>query len=163
MRFPEPLIQSVIQHAESEYPKECCGFLLGTSRDAALLTAVVPCRNIQDQLHAEDSLRYPRRARSAYFIAPEDLLSVERRTRSGDEQIRGIYHSHIDAGAYFSDEDKKMAVFEGEPVYPGVFQAVVSVLQGKAAQVKVFLWNSSKGEFGETLTIDLPLKGPSPV
>ena len=159
MRIPEPFIQSIIFHAENDYPKECCGFLLGSSDKNSLICEIVPCRNIQDDLHGQDPIAYPRSAKDGYFASPEDLLKVEKRARSEGKKIRGIYHSHIDAGAYFSEEDKRLAVIDGIPAYPDVFYAVVSVSSGKAEGIKVFTWNSTKADFVESASAKLPLKG----
>ena len=70
---PEELAQIRAQ-AEAQYPAECCGVLLvrgGAPADRMLL----PCRNIQDELHAKDPERHPRDSRTAYFIDPKDLLA----------------------------------------------------------------------------------------
>src|SRR5229473_1383836 len=66
---PEELVR-VRAQAEAEYPAECCGVLLARSApepDRALM----PCRNIQDELHAQDPARHPRDSRTAYF-SPTD-------------------------------------------------------------------------------------------
>ena len=62
-----------------------------------------PCRNIQDELHARIPQRHPRDARTAYFIDPKDLLAIGRLRGARATGSPTIYHSHVDAGAYFSD------------------------------------------------------------
>ena len=41
-----------------------------------------------------------------------------------------IYHSHVDAGAYFSETDRRQALVGGEPAYPGAVYVVTSVVRG---------------------------------
>jgi proteasome lid subunit RPN8/RPN11 len=131
--------------AEAEYPSECCGVLLtrGETRADRLL---LPCRNIQDELHAKDPTRHPRDSRTAYFIDPKDLLAIGRRETQG-YSVGVIYHSHIDAGAYFSATDKRNALVNGDPAYPDAVYVVLSVVQGKVVDVGTFAWDSHARDF----------------
>ena len=141
---PEELAQIRAQ-AEAQYPAECCGVLLvrgGAPADRMLL----PCRNIQDELHAKDPERHPRDSRTAYFIDPKDLLAIGRREGQG-YRVAVIYHSHIDAGAYFSATDKRNALIDGEPAYPDAVYVVVSVVEGKVVDAQAFVWASATRDF----------------
>ncbi len=42
-----------------------------------------------------------------YELRPEDLLRADREARSRSLDLVGIYHSHPDCGAYFSETDLK--------------------------------------------------------
>ena len=131
--------------AEAEYPAECCGVVLfrGAADEDRLL---VPCRNVQDQLHAKDPVRHPRDSRTAYFIDPLDLLAIGRREGQG-YRVAVIYHSHIDAGAYFSATDKHNALMNGEPTYPEAVYVVLSVMGGKVADAGAFAWRGAARDF----------------
>src|SRR5258705_12978581 len=83
------------------------------------------CRNAQNELHARDPQRYPRDARTAYYIDPKDLLRIGDLERDGFD-VDVIYHSHIDAGAYFSETDRRQALFGGLPAYPAALYVVTS-------------------------------------
>ena len=61
--------------------------------------------------------------------------------------MRVIYHSHVDAGAYFSEEDERIALSEGGPAYPGVSYLVVSVTGGKVGEASLFAWDERKRAF----------------
>ena len=131
--------------AEAEYAAECCGVLLtrgGAGPDRLLL----PCRNIQDDLHAKDPVRHPRDARTAYFIDPKDLLAIGRREGQG-YSVSVIYHSHIEAGAYFSATDKQNALINGEPTYPESIYVVLSVVGGKVVEAGAFAWRPEQQDF----------------
>lgn len=134
----------IVAQAEGEYPNECCGAVLvkdGSPADRVFL----PCGNIQDELHAREPERYPRTARTAYHIGPDDFRAIDERVAKGYRPL--IYHSHIDAGAYFSETDKRIALFEGEPLYPNAIYLVVSVLEGKVADANAFAWDPERRDF----------------
>jgi proteasome lid subunit RPN8/RPN11 len=107
-----------------------------------------PCRNIQDELHARDPLRHPRPAHTAYYMAHEDLLEINRRQMEGYD-VGVIYHSHVDAGAYFSETDRRQAVVDGQPTYPGATYVVVSVTGGRAGDVVAYRWADDRHDFVE--------------
>src|SRR5262245_59078992 len=102
------------KQALDEYPKESCGVILVRGGERRTL----PCRNVQDDLHARDPERNPRTSRTTYHIDPQDLLRIGRLEGEGFT-VAVIYHSHVDAGAYFSETDRRQALMDGEPTYPG--------------------------------------------
>jgi proteasome lid subunit RPN8/RPN11 len=104
------------------------------------------CRNIQDELHAKDPVRHPRDSRTAYFIDPKDLLTIGRQEAQG-YRVAVIHHSHIDAGAYFSPTDKRNALIDGEPAYPGALYVVLSVVSGTVVDWNAFAWNPPVRDF----------------
>src|SRR5262249_61735068 len=91
----------VLSQAVAEYPGECCGVVMDRGAERILL----PCRNIQDELHAKDPQRHPRDSRTAYYIDPKDLIAMGRRDAQGF-RVANIYPSHIDADAHLSATDK---------------------------------------------------------
>jgi proteasome lid subunit RPN8/RPN11 len=143
-------VAQIEAHAAREYPHECCGVLLVRDRPnpGRLL---VPCRNEQNELHAKNPQKYPRDARTAYNIHSQDLLAITLLESKEGYTLAIIYHSHVDAGAYFSDTDKKAALIPESPnpevMYPGVAYVVVSVLKGKVAETAAFRWDAAKRDF----------------
>jgi proteasome lid subunit RPN8/RPN11 len=135
-------LETIRAQAVEEYPFESCGVVLSRGDERRLLR----CRNAQNELHARDPERYPRDARTAYYIDPKDLLRI------GDLEHQGfgvavIYHSHVDAGAYFSETDRRQAVMGGEPAYPGAVYVVTSVVGGVAEAVAAFRWDATRRDF----------------
>ena len=140
-------LEAIQGHARADYPAECCGVVLvrpGGAAERRLRT----CRNIQDELHARDPGRFPRTARTAYYIAHEDLLEIARQEAEGFE-VRVIYHSHVDADAYFSETDRRNAMVDGVPAYPTATYVVVGVAQGRIAEARAHRWSPEAGEFVE--------------
>ncbi len=144
---PEELVR-VRAQAETEYPAECCGVLLARDTPAPD-RLLMPCRNIQDELHAQDRARHPRNSRTAYFIDPKDLLAIGRREAQG-YRVATIYHSHVDTGAYFSATDRQNALINGEPAYPDAVYVVLSVVEGRVVDAAAFVWDASARDFVPT-------------
>ena len=145
--IPKKFLMDVFDQAAREYPHECCGMIIGPKAKPEELSRVRPCRNVQDEYHARDPENFPRASKTAYFIDPKELLVVQKECRENEEDVRVIYHSHIDAGAYFSEEDKRIAASDGEPAYPGVSYLVVSVIQEKACDAHLFRWDPKEKDF----------------
>jgi proteasome lid subunit RPN8/RPN11 len=138
-----PTEQDTIRaQAVEEYPFESCGVILARGGERRLLR----CRNAQNELHARDPVRYPRDARTAYYIDPKDLLRIGDLERQGFD-VTVIYHSHVDAGAYFSETDRRQAVVGGEPAYPGAVYVVTSVVRGVVDAVAAFRWDPDCRDF----------------
>ena len=134
------------EHAVSEYPHEACGILLGkpdTEEDDALFK----CTNIQNKMHEMYPETFTRDARTAYYIDPKELLQIFKKAEAEGLAVKMFYHSHPDHGAYFSDEDEKMALFDGEPVYPDARYMVISVYNKVVKDKAVFEWNSETKTF----------------
>jgi proteasome lid subunit RPN8/RPN11 len=140
---PEEYAQIQAQ-AIAEYPSECCGVVM--ARPGTPERLLLACRNIQDELHSKDPKRYPRDARTAYYIDPRDLIAMGRREAQGFKVLT-IYHSHIDAGAYFSPTDKHNALVNGEPAYPDASYVVLSVVEQRVEEAAVYRWDSALRDF----------------
>ena len=145
---PETL-SAIYSHATSEFPDECCGAVLSDGTQEF----VRKCRNIQNALHREDPATYPRDARTAYVIHPDDLIAIHKETETGYRQIKVFYHSHPNHEAYFSEKDKSDAMMWDEPTYPDATYLVISVYDVEIRDVKAFAYDETSRDF-----IDVPLE-----
>jgi [CysO sulfur-carrier protein]-S-L-cysteine hydrolase len=109
--LPRALLEAMYRHARSSFPRECCGFVLGSGPSAEL----VECENWQDRYHAVDPETYPRTAETAYTFGGKDLRRLAESLDS-DRPATIVYHSHPRVGAYFSAEDARAALAAGWPV-----------------------------------------------
>jgi len=58
--------------------------------------------------------------------------------------------SHPDVGAYFSNEDRSMALGGGsDPLWPGVQYLVVSVRAGRVDGARIYRWDPARADFQE--------------
>ncbi|THF63523.1 Mov34/MPN/PAD-1 family protein [Pseudothauera rhizosphaerae] len=138
------VLSKIFTHAETEYPEECCGIIFS---DGKVRTA----KNIQNELHRTNPERYPRDARRGYTMSVDDILFLENSFSTRAPAVV-IYHSHPDVGAYFSDEDKKKALFSGVPIYP-VSYLVIDVRQGKAIEAVLFSYVGDEFRQCQRLTV----------
>jgi proteasome lid subunit RPN8/RPN11 len=114
--------RTMVAHAESTYPNECCGAMLGRAGDSGkLVTEAVPLEN---SFSGEQGERYE--------LRPEDLLSADKAARDRGLDVIGIFHSHPDCDAYFSETDLKNSC----PWYSFV---VLSIKAGKFDHANSFL------------------------
>jgi len=152
---PEELA-ALKRQAVAEYPNECCGVILvrGTERKH------MPCRNVQDQMHARDPVSFPRTARNAYYMDPLDALRLNRLVDEGFT-FAVIYHSHPNAGAYFSETDRGQALIKGEPAYPGAVYVVLSVVGREVRALAAYRWNAERRVFDRADVGDLDPDEPT--
>jgi proteasome lid subunit RPN8/RPN11 len=89
--------KTMVDHSESTYPNECCGAMLGQHRDGQkVVTEAVPLTN-----------SFAGAQRDRYEIKKDDLLAAEQAARDRGVDVIGIFHSHPDCDAYFSETDLK--------------------------------------------------------
>lgn len=136
------LLDDIFAQSRAEYPSECCGLILEGDGGALIR---LPCENLQDKMHAMDPATYPRTSATAYYMDPKLVMKHA-------DQIRCIYHSHPDHGAYFSDEDQLVAAPFGEPSFPGVSYLVVSVMKGEVDAHTLFQWSDDAEKFVDEAT-----------
>ncbi len=142
----EDMLTGARQQALTEYPFECCGVVIGKP-DSPEEDLIFPCTNIQNELHAKDPQTYTRDARTAYYIDPRELMRIMKEVEQRNLTIKLFYHSHPDHDAYFSDEDKKLALFDGEPTYPDARYLVISVYNGAIKEEAFFEWSVETRKF----------------
>lgn len=153
IRLKAATAAEISRHARETYPLECCGVILSSAQGEQ----VRRCMNIQDRLHREDPEKYPRDARIAYYMDPEELYRVFKEAAESGTTIKAFYHSHPDHEAYFSAEDKERGTAWGEPLYPDTAYVVVSLFDGTVKGMKAFAWDPMKKDFAE-----IPLETENP-
>jgi len=129
--IPPELLEQCFAHGREAYPEEGCGVLSGPENEPEALESCHPLPNILNRMHEEDPGRYPRTAANGYLIDPAGLLRLEKDLAARGHKIKIIFHSHVDVGAYFSEEDVNRALWAGQPVMPGVSYLVCGVKDGQ--------------------------------
>lgn len=137
MKLDSHIIEQIYKHALEEYPLECCGIITGGSGPQTIHL----CRNIQNILHAEDPLRYPRDARIAYMIDRSEFDRIVSAAKEKGGEVLAFYHSHPEHAAYFSEEDHAVQTVFGEPEFPAALHIIVSVMKGTISDMKCFKWD----------------------
>lgn len=127
---PAELVREMIEHAQAEYPKECCGLLIGPPGKPVALRRL---RNIDP----DPVMRYN--------ADPKDLLRVNDEMYERDWEICSVYHSHTHTPPYPSKTDVARA-FEPNAVY-----ALVGLADRGNPEVRAF---TISGEAVTELTIE---------
>jgi proteasome lid subunit RPN8/RPN11 len=121
-------LDEIRRAAESAYPEECCGLLLGRSRAGRIVVAtVVASPNV-----ASGDSGTPRR-HDRFEVDPEIRLAAMREAERRGLRIVGHYHSHPDHPPIPSAHDRE-CVFEPELVW-----LIVSVENGRAGEAAAYL------------------------
>jgi [CysO sulfur-carrier protein]-S-L-cysteine hydrolase len=128
--LPEDLGE-VIRHLESAWPHEGCGVLLRAGGEGPWR-----CRPLRNALGAPA-------ARTAYAFEPREWLGVLCEAEVRGEQVMCVFHSHVETGTDFSEEDRRQAAPGGEPLLPGVSYLVMGVWAGRVRRAEVFTWEGT--------------------
>jgi proteasome lid subunit RPN8/RPN11 len=109
--------------------------------------------NVANKLHALDPDRYFRTGRTYFEFNGVKFERAIASSLAEGRPVKVLYHSHLDAGAYFSPTDAaamsqgKMPEVEGGPIemgsgppWPLVF-LVTSVRSGSIAEHGLFVWD----------------------
>jgi proteasome lid subunit RPN8/RPN11 len=111
----------IFTHAESTYPEECCGLLLGKITDKSV--QVIAVQETENNWSGNKGNRFS--------IAPEVLLQAQKSARENHLEIIGIYHSHPNHAAIPSEIDRQLA-------WSGYTYLIVSVINGQAIDLQAW-------------------------
>ncbi len=120
---------AMVSHARETYPNECCGAMLGANNGEGKI--------VREAIRLENSFEGPQAARSE--LRPQDLLAADKAARDRNMELIGIYHSHPDCDAYFSQTDLKNSC----PWYSFV---VLSIQKGEFHHANSWLPNFEQTE-----------------
>lgn len=120
-------------HGEEAFPHECCGFLLGCVHDSGARSTVATRRMTNETTDTPER---------RFLITPRAYLRADREARQQGLDIIGFYHSHPDHPA-------EPSAFDLEHAWPNLSYIIVSVLSGKAAELRSWVLASDRGRFNE--------------
>ncbi|MGA8595131.1 MAG: M67 family metallopeptidase [Bryobacteraceae bacterium] len=128
--------QAMVRHAETTYPSECCGAMLG--RNVNGKKSVISALPLENVFAGGQGDRYE--------LRPEDLMKADRAAREQGLDLIGIFHSHPDCDAYFSSTDMKNSC-------PWFSFVVLSIKDGKFDHANSFLpdWDQTKADKEELI------------
>ena len=137
--YPPEVVARIAALCEADPAREVCGFVV--RRGARL--EVVPIPNVADRYHGADPGRFPRTSRESYLMDPKAQLSLHREIDVQGGEIVAVWHSHVEADAYFSEKDRADAVVDGLQTVPGSEYLVLSVRGGRVVEAKRFRWDGA--------------------
>ncbi|MCW9708010.1 M67 family metallopeptidase [Fodinibius salsisoli] len=115
------------EHAEADYPNECCGFFYGLADGGQRQVRVI--QKVKNAKEGDQRRRFQ--------IDPQDYQKAEKYAIDNDLDLLGVYHSHPDHPAKPSEHDRKVAM-------PYFSYIIVSVQDGKAVTVRSWRLNESQ-------------------
>jgi proteasome lid subunit RPN8/RPN11 len=130
-------LEEIERHAEREYPHECCGLLVGRMEDEGrtrVVLEIYPVSNAWEET-GERGHRM--------LISPRDYMRAERLFSERGLGVVGDYHSHPDHPAVPSQFDLEHAP------WPTMSYIVVSVVQGRAADLRSWEMDAERTRFEE--------------
>jgi proteasome lid subunit RPN8/RPN11 len=147
MRLARAKAEHMYAQALAEFPFECCGMIIGPAgEDVEGEDMVMPCRNVQQELHQKYPERFPRDATIGYTMAKADIEAIVKEVQDRAWVVKVCYHSHPNNGAYFSQEDRRNA--EGWDLwFPGVRFVVISAYPGEIRDIQGYRWDEATQTF----------------
>lgn len=138
LSIPQELLDKIHAHAESTYPDEGAGLLMGRIENGQReVLSILPVNNAR-----EVAARHHR-----YLITAEDMLHGEKVAEERDQQILGVFHSHPDHPDRPSEFDREWAI-------PWYSYLITSVKDGRAVGSTAWrLADDRDGFIEETITV----------
>lgn len=116
IRIPRSIYEEIVEHAQREWPLECCGILGGKGETAGRAFGL---SNLE-------------KSSTRYVMSPQEQLNVfEILEKEGMDMI-AIYHSHPHSVSFPSETDVEMAF------YPEVLWIIISLEEREHPVVKAF-------------------------
>lgn len=120
--------QVIVNHLQAAYPKEGCGLLLGQDGERREVTMALPSGNA-----------YEGDQKDRFLLDPKVQIQAMKLEREQGLAVLGVFHSHPDEGAYFSNTDR-------ENTWSYYSNIVVSVRKGEFADAACFRVNDERSE-----------------
>ncbi len=150
--YPPEVLRQIIRHLETCYPAEGCGMLV---RGPGGPLEVFPMKNVAADPEEGRRVHANRGAETMFVPDPKDLYRVNMLEYDRGARIVGVFHSHPEHDAYFSDTDRQWSAPDGVESYPGAEYLVVSIRGGKANSAAAFRFDSATRRF-ESRPVPLP-------
>jgi proteasome lid subunit RPN8/RPN11 len=122
----EQALTKMKQHAEDDYPNECCGFFYGLEGENR---QVEIARKVENAKEGDQSDRFQ--------IDPLDYQKAEKYAIDHDLDLLGVYHSHPDHPAEPSEHDREVAM-------PWFSYIIISVQDEKAVSTRSWQLNKER-------------------
>jgi proteasome lid subunit RPN8/RPN11 len=137
IRLSAALFEGIERHAEREYPRECCGLLVGRIADGGRTRIIEETYPVENTF--EEGERHHRMS-----IEPLDYARAERLYAARGWGVVGNYHSHPEHPAVPSQFD-----LEHLAPWPTMSYVVVSVREGKAVEFRSWELEADRSRFKE--------------
>ena len=126
------IIEQFKKHGESDYPHECCGFILGNfAEQDSTGTEYLPATNTKQE-----------NKERRFLIDPMAYQKAEDEADKRGLSIISIVHSH-------PDHPDKPSDFDRDHAWPGFSYIIISIQDGKAVSFRSWQLNADRKFFIE--------------
>jgi [CysO sulfur-carrier protein]-S-L-cysteine hydrolase len=131
--------------------EEACGYLEGPLGDALFCDRAVGLENLANKYHKADPEGHPRTGREYFKINGVKFERAMQAATLEGRAVKVFFHSHLDCGAYFSQEDAASMTMDGQasPTYELAY-LVTAVDAGKVTAHKLFVFDPASRTFQES-------------
>lgn len=116
LEISKTLFNRIVEHAQREYPLECCGILAGKEGKIARLYSV----------------KNQEKSQSSYLMHPEEQFRVFRKIEEEGLELSAIYHSHPQSPAYPSPRDIDQAFYPDSQIW------IISLMDRQVPEIGAF-------------------------
>lgn len=152
LRITQACIDRIEQAAQAAYQRdeEACGYLTGPLSDSALCDEAVELENLANKYHKVDPEGHPRTGHDYFKINGLKFEKAIDSATSSNRAVKVFFHSHLDCGSYFSEEDAASMTMGGvgDPTYQLAY-LVTAVDKGQVTQHRLFIWEAGSRSFVE--------------
>ena len=134
VKLTKALQSEIFAQMEASFPNEGGGFLLGKIQGAD--TQIVSVLGVENVFESEE--QYHR-----YAMTPQNWAKMEDEADERGLALVGYYHSHPNHPAIPS-------IFDRDHALPNFLYIITSVMDGKAAEQRVWLLKEDRSQFNET-------------
>jgi proteasome lid subunit RPN8/RPN11 len=130
--------------------EEACGYLTGPLDRGLHCDEAVELENLANKYHAVDPEGHPRTGHDYFKINGLKFEKAISQASDAGRAVKVFFHSHLDCGSYFSEEDAASMTMggQGSPTYR-LSYLVTAVDQGKVTNHRLFVWDDGSKSFVE--------------
>ena len=126
------IINEFLHHAQVDYPKECCGFILGRlEKNKSLGIDYIRAKNFREK-----------NKERRFLIDPIEYIRVEDLAEEKELSIISIVHSHPDHPDTPSEFDRVHS-------WPGFSYVIISVINGISKSFRSWILDEDRMKFSD--------------
>lgn len=131
--------------------EEACGYLTGPLSDPLHCDEAVELENLANKYHKVDPEGHPRTGHDYFKINGLKFEKAILQSKDASRAVKVFFHSHLDCGSYFSEEDAASMTMggEGDPTYQLAY-LVTAVDKGAVTAHRLFIWDDVTRAFVES-------------
>lgn len=131
--------------------EEACGYLTGALAQPLHCDEAVELENLANKYHKVDPEGHPRTGHDYFKINGLKFEKAIQQEKDAGRAVKVFFHSHLDCGSYFSEEDAASMTMGGEggPTYQLAY-LVTAVDKGEVTAHRLFIWDEGSRSFVES-------------